>query len=143
MEQKTDKLLNADAATVARAAAFILIENKAQDVRLYEVGEENPITDFYLNVTARSLTNVSALADELVYKLSLNGKEGARVEGKNGNSWILIDLGDLIVNVFDKEARAFYNLDRLMPEGTLVDISDVERAVDEKLKINRNEDITR
>jgi len=137
MEQKTDKLLNADAATVARAAAFILIENKAQDVRLYEVGEENPITDFYLNVTARSLTNVSALADELVYKLSLNGKEGARVEGKNGNSWILIDLGDLIVNVFDKESRDFYSLDRHLPAESEQDISDLVAEVD--LKFANNE----
>ncbi len=140
MEERTDALKEATSRELARAAAFVLIESKALDVRLYEVGEDNPITDYYLNVTGRSINNVGALADELVYKLSLQGKDDARLEGKRGNAWILVDYGDVIINVFDKESRDFYNLDRLMPEGTEVDISDIVSAVDEKLKIKKNEE---
>lgn len=140
MEERTEALKNATSNELARAAAFILIESKALDVRLYEVGEDNPITDYYLNVTGRSINNVGALVDELVYKLSLQGKDDARVEGKRGNAWILVDYGDVIINVFDKESRNFYNLDRLMPEGTEIDVSDIIAAVDEKLKIKKSEE---
>ena len=134
------ELENATAKELAEAAASVLIEKKALDVRLYLVGEENPITDYYINVTGRSLTQVGALADDLVDKLSECGAEAVRVEGRRGDSWILVDYADVIVNVFDREARDFYNLDRLMPAGTQVDISDIISKVDKKLEIKNAED---
>ena len=140
MESICKALCDADSVTVAKAAVAVLIEKKALDVRLYEVGEENPLTDYYVNVTGRSLTQVAALADEVAYKLSEQGKEALRIEGKRGNAWILVDYGDVIVNVFDRESREFYNLDRLMPEGTERDISEIVKQVDAKLKINITEE---
>ncbi|MBQ8689987.1 MAG: ribosome silencing factor [Clostridia bacterium] len=140
MDVKTDILKNATSKELARAAVAILIEKKALDVRLYEVGEENPITDFYVNATGRSLTQVGSLADEIVYKLELSGVCDAKVEGKRGNAWILVDYGNVIVNIFDKESRDFYNLDRLMPEGTEINISDIVQEVDKKLEINTTEE---
>lgn len=133
-------LRNADSATLAQAVTAVLIEKKALDVRLYEVGEENPLTDYYVNVTGRSLTQVAALADEVVYKLSEQGKDALRVEGKRGNAWILVDYENVIVNVFDKESREFYNLDRLMPAGAERDISAIVARVDAKLKIKSIEE---
>ena len=140
MESICKTLCDADSVTLAEAAVAVLIEKKALDVRLYEVGEENPVTDYYVNVTGRSLTQVAALADEVAYKLSEQGREAIRIEGKRGNAWILVDYGDVIVNVFDKESREFYNLDRLMPEGTERDISEIVKQVDAKLKINITEE---
>ena len=49
---------------------------------------------------------------------------------------ILVDFGDIIVNIFDKEAREFYNFDRLFSEDALVDISDVTAEIDKKYEIN-------
>ena len=140
MESTNKTLLNSDSVTLAEAAAAVLIEKKAIDVRLYNVGEENPITDYYINVTGRSLTQVAALADEVAYKLSEQGVEALRIEGKRGNAWILVDYGNVIVNVFDKESREFYNLDRLMPAGSEIDISPIVTRVDAKLKINSTEE---
>jgi ribosome-associated protein len=140
MESTSKILTGADSTTLAEAVAAVLIEKKGLDVRLYEVGEENPITDYYINVTGRSLTQVAALADEVVFKLSEQGVDAARVEGKRGNAWILVDYGNVILNVFDKESREFYNLDRLMPAGTEKDISAIVALVDAKLKINKTEE---
>ncbi len=140
MESTNKTLFNSDSVTLAEAAAAVLIEKKAIDVRLYNVGEENPITDYYINVTGRSLTQVAALADEVAYKLSEQGVEALRIEGKRGNAWILVDYGNVIVNVFDKESREFYNLDRLMPAGSEIDISPIVARVDAKLKINSTEE---
>ena len=138
-ETRNDTLKNASSSELARAAAAILIEKKALDVRVYELLEQSPITDYYVNVTGRSSTQVASLADELAYKIGLCGRDAARIEGKRGNSWILVDYGDVIVNVFDRESREFYNLDRLMPENSEIDISDVIAEVDRKLDINNRE----
>ncbi|MBO7304739.1 MAG: ribosome silencing factor [Clostridia bacterium] len=133
---KNNTLSGAESLELAKAIAYILVEKKALDVRLYNVSDESSVTDYYLNVTGRSSTNVRGLADEVTYKIGLAGRQEARVEGRDGNSWILIDYGDVIVNVFDREARDFYNFDRLLPESGLVDISDVVEAVDKKYEIN-------
>ena len=119
----------------ARAAVAILIEKKAKDVRLYNVGEANPITDFYINATGRSLNQVASLADEVRDKLFELGIDAVRTEGRRGDSWILVDYGDVIINVFDKESRDFYNLDRLIPAECSVDISDIIDEVDKKFEI--------
>ena len=132
---ETEKSLSAS--ELARAAVAVLIEKKALNVKLFEVGEENPITDFYVNATGRSSTQVASLADEIVYKLGLLGRETSKVEGKRGNSWILVDYGDVIVNIFDRESRDFYGLDRLIPSDAERDISDIIAEVDKKLEINK------
>ena len=138
-ETRNETLKNATASELARAAATILIEKKALDVRIYELLEQSPITDYYVNATGRSSTQVASLADELAYKIGLCGKDAARIEGKRGNSWILVDYGDVIINVFDKESRSLYNLDRLMPDNSEIDISDIIAEVDKKFDINNRE----
>ena len=120
---------------MADEAVKILIEKKGFDVRLYNVVGVNSITDFYINVTGRSLSHVSSLSDDLVDLLGQRGRDVLRVEGKRGISWILVDYGDVIVNIFDKTARDFYDLDRHLPSGSLVNIEDLVQAVDDKMKV--------
>lgn len=137
METNEKKTLTA--LEVARAAVSILIEKKAQNVRLYEVLESSAITDYYVNATGRSQTQVGALADELSVKISELGRDALRTEGKRGNAWVLVDYGDVIVNIFDRESRDFYNHDRLMPAESNCDISDIIAEVDKKFEINNIE----
>ena len=102
-------LTHASAETLAREAVKILLEKKGIDVKLYNVAETGAITDYYIVVTGRSLTHVASLADDLCMLISERGRNETRVEGKRGNSWILVDYLDVIVNIFDREAREFYN----------------------------------
>ena len=129
---RTNELENSSSEQLARAIVKILVEKKGVNVRLYDVREKTSVTDFYVNVTGRSSTHVSSLADEVDYLIGLKGKNSARIEGRQGNSWLLVDYIDVIVNVFDKEARDFYNFDRLLPEGSEVNIDAIINEVDEK-----------
>ena len=138
-EIRNDTLKNASSKELASAIVAILLEKKALDVRMYEVTEKSPITDYYVNATGRSSTQVSSLADEIAYKIGLSGRDAARIEGKRGNAWILVDYCDVIVNVFDRESRDFYNFDRLLPADSECDISDIVAEVDRKLDINNRE----
>ena len=129
---------NQDSLSVARRAAMILIEKKAIDVAMFDVKESSSVTDYYINATGRSSTNVAALADDVDVMLSKEGISPLRVEGRRGQSWILVDYGDVIVNIFDRASRDFYNLDRHLPEGAKMDISDLVREVDAKFDLNQN-----
>ncbi len=142
MKNAENTTLNAaDSLSLARAIVAVLIEKKALDVRMCNVAEDSSITDYYINATGRSSTNVASLADEVVYKMGLCGRNALRVEGRSGNAWILVDYGDVIVNIFDKASREFYNFDRLMPESGNLDISDIMDEVDKKYDLsNKKED---
>lgn len=135
---KTDELKSASSDVLSREIVKILIEKKANDIKLFDVKEGTGITDFYINVTGRSNTHVASLADDVCELISNKGRNELRVEGKRGNGWILVDFGDVIINVFDKESRTFYNFDRLLPTDGEIDISDLVAEVDAKLNINKN-----
>ncbi len=138
MDNKIIETLNAqDTEAVARAIVSVLVEKRAIDVRLYKVSETSAITDYYVNATGRSALNTAALAGYVTDELSLRGVNEEHIEGRSAGSWILIDYRDVIVNVFDKENRDFYNFDRLMPEGSQIDISDIIAEVDKKLDVNK------
>jgi len=124
---------------LARKICAVLIEKKGIDVRLYNVTGESPITDYYINATGRSQNNVAALSNYVEDELAKLDISALRVEGRSGGAWVLVDFGDVIVNVFDKESRSLYNLDRLMPGGSELDISDIVKEVDEKLNAKRGQ----
>lgn len=139
-ETKDTRLVSCDSRMLAEFAAEVLIEKKAQDVRVYCVTDESSITDYYVNASGQSSRQVMSLADELAYRTGLSSRDPLRIEGKGGNSWLLVDYGDVIVNIFDKPSREFYNFDRLLPEEGRIDISDVVRRVDEKLGFKNKEE---
>ena len=133
--EKTNELYRADGKTLAQAAVKLLVEKLAEDVAMFDVAEHTSITEFYVNATGRSLSHVAALADELVDNFEMRGMTADRVEGKKGNTWILVDFGSLIVNVFDSEGRSFYNFDRLLPAESKVNIDSLVEEVDDKFKL--------
>lgn len=130
MENKAIDLKNASSYDVACAAIKALLKMKGSAIKLFCVKDTSSVTDYYITVTGRSKTQVSSLAEEVVYQLGLSGRDAARVEGKRGDSWILVDYIDVIVQVFDKESRSFYDFDRLLSEAELVDISHIEEDLD-------------
>ncbi len=125
-----------DSLSLARKAVAVLIEKKALDVTLYSVGEESSVTDYYVNATGRSSTQVGSLADDVTFEIEKLGRKELRIEGRAGNAWLLVDYGDVIINIFDKPSREFYNFDRLLPESGKTDISDIIEEVDKKFQID-------
>ncbi len=135
---KTKDCLCATSEYLAKEACKILLEKKGISVKLYDVREAESITDFYIVVTGRSLTHVASLSDDLSTLLDERGRACERTEGKRGNSWILVDYLDVIVHIFDREAREFYNFERLLPADSLVDITELIAEVDKKFENNKN-----
>ena len=111
-----------------------LYSKQGFDMKLYHVEDTTIITDYYVICTGRSTTHIKALADEACYRLGLGNVHAAHIEGRETGTWILLDFGSVIAHVFSRDDRDYYKLDRLLPEGTEVDISAYLADLDKKAK---------
>ena len=119
---------------LALLAVRALYSKQGFDVKRYHVEDSTIITDYYVICTGRSTTHIKALADEAVYRLDLGGVHAAHIEGRETGSWILLDFGSVIAHVFSRDDRDYYKLERLLPEGTEVDVTDFLAELDKEAK---------
>lgn len=98
---------------------------KGLDIQVIEISDISVLADYMVIATGNSSTHVKALADEVEYQLDKAGVSVSHIEGYRSNTWILLDYIDVIVHVFDDEAREFYDLDRMWQDGKPVDISGI------------------
>ena len=106
-------LVGCEPRELAEAIAEILDNKKGSDVKVLEVGSKTVIADYFVLATGNTSTHVRALADEVEFKIGERGVDPLRHEGRQGNSWRVLDYASVIVHVFDREARDFYKLDKL------------------------------
>lgn len=86
---------------------------KGIDIQILNIGNLTSIADYFVLVSGNSSTQVGALADEIDEKMDAAGYPLLNMEGKNSGRWIILDFADIIVHVFHKEEREYYNLERL------------------------------
>ena len=107
-----------DPKALANEIAKILDEKGATDIQILEVGHMTSITDFFVVASGRNVQNVHSLAEDLEDRLTEEGIEPRRKEGKNGARWIVLDYAHVIVHIFHPEERQYYNIERLWQDGT-------------------------
>lgn len=118
-QNMTDVMPSLEGATpreLADAIAEVLDFKKGRDVKVVPVEGKTEIADYFVLCTGNSSTQVKALCGEVEYRIGLRGVEPDRVEGRDNHSWIIVDYGNVIVHVFSRESREFYNLDKLYGE---------------------------
>lgn len=106
---------------LAKKAAAILDDKKADKINVIKIEDISSIADYFVIANGTSSTHVRALSDELEEKLKEEGVAPTRVEGYRSNSWVLLDYSSVVVHVFTGEAREFYDLDRLWADGIKMD----------------------
>lgn len=104
------------------AAVKALDAKKGREIEAVRVDDLTVLADYFVIVTATSSTHVRALADEVEDVLACKGEEPDHIEGK-ATGWILLDYHDLVVNVFDRKSRDFYQLERVWNDGEKIDLS--------------------
>lgn len=98
---------------LAQLAAQAAEEKKAQRVVILDIRGLSVIADYFVICHGNSQTQVQAIADEVKKRLEEAGVVIRGVEGRNEARWVLIDLGDVVVHIFHKDERDFYDLERL------------------------------
>ncbi|MBR6102834.1 MAG: ribosome silencing factor [Ruminococcus sp.] len=102
-----------------------LDSKRAEDIKLLCIKDITVVADYFVIADGSSTTQTKALADEVEFRLKQNGIEPQRVEGYQTANWIAMDYGTVIVHVFYKETRDYYNLERLWNDAEQVDISEL------------------
>ena len=115
-ELTPEPLTGADPETMAEALAEFLDNKRARDVKVIPMAGKTDICDFMVLATGTSSTHVQALAGEAEYQMSRRLVEPLHVEGRDNHAWIVLDYSHVLVHIFTKETREFYNLDRLYGE---------------------------
>lgn len=99
---------------------------KATDVVALDLEGVNAFTDAVVIATVKSVRQSKALADEISKLAKGENFEHMRVEGKDSAQWVLIDLNDVIVNIFQEDARGSFNLESLWADATVLYKSEAE-----------------
>ena len=99
-----------------------LDEKLAEDIRIIKVDEVTVMADYLIITNGSSTPQVDALIDNVQDRMAEKGYHVRQVEGNRNATWTLLDYGDVIVHVFTKEDRLFYDLERIWKDG-----SDVKR----------------
>mgnify|MGYP003527573922 CR=1 FL=1 len=105
---------------LAKAIGEVLDAKKGHEVKVLHVEEKTSITDYFVLCTGNSSTQVKALAGEVEYKIGQRNVSPDNVEGRGNNTWIVLDYGNVVVHIFSREAREFYNLDKLYGDAPVV-----------------------
>ena len=93
-----------------------LEEMKGQDIVTLDVEKLTSITDYMVLVSGTSNRHVKAMVDHVAEQAKEFGEPSRGVEGRETNEWVLVDLGDVLVHVMQRQSREFYDLERLWSE---------------------------
>ena len=94
----------------------VLDEKKGSDIIVLDISE---ISDYFVLVSADNVRQLDALKDALEEAVHLDNR---KAEGESSSGWILLDYKDVIVHLFDKETRSFYNLEKIWSDAKRVEL---------------------
>lgn len=109
---------------IIKNAIKLLDSKKAEDIKAIEVRDLTIVADSFIIASGTSSTHVNALAGEVEDGLAKMGVEPVHVEGR-ATGWIVIDYDTVIVHVFQRDAREYYNLERLWQDAEYLDVEKI------------------
>jgi len=105
-----------------RIIAKALDDKRAENIDILDISKLTSLGDYFVICSCGSDVQVKACADEVESKAKENGFMPLHIEGYRGGSWVLIDFGDIIVHIMDKETREFYSLEKLWDDAQKLEI---------------------
>jgi ribosome-associated protein len=93
----------------------------AKDIVVLELGQLSPIADYFVIATGNNVPQLAALAETSEEILKAQGMALHHTEGIKSGKWVLLDFGTVIVHLFDKESREYYNLERIWGDARMLE----------------------
>ena len=109
---------------LAVKAAEAALKKKALDVTILDLSGLTVIADYFVICSGESTTQVKAVAESIEEELAKKRKKPLGIEGTAHSHWILLDYGDVVIHVFEKETRAYYNLEKLWMDAKTIEIDE-------------------
>lgn len=111
---------------IVKKAFLALEDKKAEDIKVIEIGQVSVVADYFIIANGTNTPHVEALVDNVQQELAKSGIHAGRVEGVRSSGWILLDYGDVVIHIFSKEDRLFYDLERIWRDGKPINIEQLE-----------------
>lgn len=107
---------------IVKKAYDALSDKKGEDIKIIEIGKLSTVADYFIIANGSNAPHVESLVDSVEEALLKEKIHAERIEGVRSSGWILMDYSDVVVHVFSKEDRLFYDLERIWRDGREVDI---------------------
>lgn len=111
---------------MAKLAIEALEDKKAEDIKIIDISEISVLADYFIIAGGNNPSQIQALSDNVEEKLGKAGHPSKQIEGYHAANWILLDFGDIIVHIFDKENRLLYDLERIWRDGKAISKEELE-----------------
>lgn len=106
---------------IAKLAITALEDKKAEDIKVIDISEVSVIADYFIIANGTNRSQIQTLSDHVEETLGKAGVTLKQVEGYDNANWVLLDFHDVIIHIFDKENRLFYDLERIWRDGKMID----------------------
>lgn len=116
-----------DTKKIACLAIEALEDKKAEDICVIDISEISVLADYFIIAGGNNTSQIQALSDAVDEKLGRAGYPLKQIEGYQNANWVLLDFGDIIVHIFDKENRLFYDLERIWSDGKKIELTDMKK----------------
>lgn len=113
---------------LARKAAGILEKRKGEDILIIDIGEKSSFADYFILASGGSERQIGSLADDVEDALAEDDMLAKNIEGTKESGWILMDYGDIIINVMTRDMRERYNIEKLWADCNYLPLEDNEEA---------------
>ena len=110
---------------LVKAIYNALEDRKGEDIRVLDISGVSVMADYFVIASGNNVNQIQAMADSVNEAMIKNKLELKQTEGYGTGGWILMDYGDIIVHVFSKEERLFYDLERIWRDGKTVEIEEM------------------
>jgi ribosome-associated protein len=117
-----------DAKDLALAIAHAALDKQAQSIEIIDVSQKVDYTSFIVICSGRSERQVDAIISGVELALKQHEQYPLGVEGRDTNTWVLMDYGDVVFHAFEDRTRGFYDLDGLWIDAVRVPIRNVAGA---------------
>ena len=101
-----------------------MLEKKAIDIIIIDVRKITTLTDFFVVCTSESEPQTRAITDHINERMKESGVKSWHTEGYQNLEWVLIDFVNIVVHVFSKGAREYYQFERLWADGKITYVRD-------------------
>ena len=91
----------------------LLEDKKAEDIAVIDISGKTTFAKYMIFASGRSVKNISSMADAISLELKHKTNLKVTIEGADNSSWVLVDIGDIMVHLFHPEARQHYQLEKL------------------------------
>ena len=105
---------------IVKIAVKAMDDKKAEDIKVIRIGEVSSVADYFVIANGTNPSQVEAIVDAVDEELAKNDISALRTEGLRSSGWILMDYGDVVIHIFSKEDRLFYDLERIWRDGEIV-----------------------